>query len=978
MKYFLHIIMLLFNCMTYADDATTSDNQNPDKKPTTEAESAKKAAESTEAKVATQLVAKSHKALQQNEEKKPGEDMFKDGDAINVAYLSDGYGSNLLTASMLSILDSSDKKDKFNFYILCGNVDGGTKESLKKLIPNASDKYRIKFIDINLSKYMDSTNNFTPSPSYLKIILPDLIPGVKKAIFIDTATMIRGSLKRVWDVKLGDNYAAVVEDINAHIEAAKGSGGESDTSGKYDNVKKFFTTHFIMLNLEQIKKDKISEAYRKEFSSGTHHLPDDVGVVNTIFNGHVTYLPLDTNISYQGLVEPMETYKKYDIKPAKEIEKAKKNPLTVRFENNSFNNPKHPYIAAFLKYFESVSSYNKVPVNVAVINIALIYDLKPAQNIANLMASILDSSGSGDLVQFHIISKKPLNKKTKDKFSQLSKIKPHTIKYITISDEIMGKIKDAGKKKEDAAIVAQISDILTDTNRVLFICSNAIVLESLSEFYRLDISTRYAAFAVDPTSKESDFNARRFNPGVILLNTKKIRDDKASEKVLRELRANSLETALRKGFLGGFTYVHPKWNFTTDFLNITMKDVPEGVTETDISSLKMYPFVVHFTGDSYSDKKHPFYNRVKYYSEHVDWSSKDILSKWSRYKSDDGSKYEYKPTTLKIAYIVNQDTEALAAASIKSILINKAPTDSFKFIILADQVSDTSKRRFLTLGKNLDIQFIDYDSSKVTKNDKDSKNITSLIKANCFVKLLNTLKTGKILYLDPATIVRGSLQKMYNTNIADRIALVIQHQSEADADSARNAYGSKIPNYSNYFNDGVMLIDIARAQLEDVPSKVLYEANNGKQPIFRNVLNTILARDIEFMPPQWNASRFIFQDNWRNRLSRDAERDIKTTKTDPIVLNFQNGTFSPANENAHQFAFEFLHYLSLTPWVDMLPLYNRKPKPVIQIKEIEVPKIVVEHSSFGSGLKKWLLGLLKKIPSVKKADPDQLAVPEGR
>lgn len=887
------------------------------------------------------------------------EEMLTGEDVINVSYLSDGYSSNILEASMRSLLDSANKEDKFNFYILCGNMSPQTKERLKGLINNKNKiQFKIKFIDINLRSYNVDDMGFAASPYYLKVQLPDLLPNVNKVIFLDSDNLIRKSLRPVWETDVQDKYAAVVHDLNAHVayeKAVKAGGNKS----KYEHIKKFFSTSLLVLNLKELRDKKIPEKFRQETVSKSHYLPDDTGILNVLFHEHVTYLSDEANISYLQMTSNKETLSKYG-----KTAKSALDPISIRFENASYNDPKHPYAFDFLRYLNISDNFRKRPVSLTIIDVAMLYNSDHEKLIASSIASALHTLKSREIARFHIISDKKLDGEFVSKIEKLKKIAPFTVQYI-VHKEL--------KFSHNNAII-NIPEIIPDSKIIVFLCPKTLVLDSLGQLYSLDMSSKPIAVASDIT-KEDMKAVDDLNAGVILFNAELYRNSGLAKKLSQLIKEKSI--SLMKAFAetvpGGILLLPPKWNVTPNVFSIDEANIKDPMRGKALNVIKTYPSIVHFTGTSCNDVNHPFHNKLAYYEKVINWNGKEILKDWT--PSLNEGNYKYKNTSIHIGYITTQEQIQFVASSMLSIVNNKHATDSLQFHIVSNSLTQDAKGKITRICKNT--EFIEASLPGLAPDYPADKR-ELLTKTGCFTQLVSSVKADKIIYLEPSTIVIGSLQELYNMSINSKVATVVKSTSSQEMYSARRMYGDRIPDYDQYFDTAVIAIDLNSWKKMDISAKIQHSLKTLDNSTFTGLLNSIIARDVHFAKQKWNVGPeivFLLQSSKNAR--SDMDQEYQAAFDTPLVINFNNNSYMQTSDNAHPFIFEFLHYLSLTPWKELITYYNRKPQPVIQIKEVEVPKIVVpETKSFGDGLKKWILSLLKKIPRVKTPDPEGLAIPK--
>lgn len=134
---------------------------------------------------------------------------------MDIFFASDERFAKYLCVAMTSILKSSHKKDKFNFYILDGGISTQSKTMINKL--NRIKKFHIEYISVNDDMFINlplcGNCVHIPRQTYYRYIIPKVKPELEKCFYLDCDIIVKGSLSEFWNIDLKNNYVAVVEEL---------------------------------------------------------------------------------------------------------------------------------------------------------------------------------------------------------------------------------------------------------------------------------------------------------------------------------------------------------------------------------------------------------------------------------------------------------------------------------------------------------------------------------------------------------------------------------------------------------------------------------------------------------------------------------------------------------------------------------------------------------------------------------------------
>lgn len=165
----------------------------------------------------------------------------------------------------------------------------------------------------------------------------------------------------------------------------------------------------------------------------------------------------------------------------------------------------------------------------------------------------------------------------------------------------------------------------------------------------------------------------------------------------------------------------------------------------------------------------------------------------------------------------------------------------------------------------------------------------------------------KILYLDCDVIVKTSLKDLFDIDISQNSILMAK-----DVNSETEA---KRLGLDNYYNAGVMLINLDFWRKNDVQNRLFEFAENNKDIILwqdQDVINCVLNTSIKELPNKYNYQYFLYK-----------EIDFEECKNCSIL--HLAGAFKPWLKPLEHFLYdEYYFYLSFTPYKDKIIEYKQK------------------------------------------------------
>lgn len=208
--------------------------------------------------------------------------------------------------------------------------------------------------------------------------------------------------------------------------------------------------------------------------------------------------------------------------------------------------------------------------------------------------------------------------------------------------------------------------------------------------------------------------------------------------------------------------------------------------------------------------------------------------------------------------------------TIQSIIDNSSKENNYDLIILNQNISDNTKEILTHMIKNLDnfsIRF--YNMEKLTKEyEISSWFVTNYLNHTAYYRIFIPLifsNFNKVIYLDSDLILNTDIANLYNQDLCNYTVGAVKDFGISNIEENDEIYHSfnglykyltdtlNIKNINNYFNSGVLLIDIKSLISKNYFEKFIKIGKiNNRFFHDQNILNSVLQNDVKFLNPEWN------------------------------------------------------------------------------------------------------------------------------
>lgn len=295
---------------------------------------------------------------------------------MNIAYsCNDAYISQT-GISIISLLENNKNLDKIDIYIIAKDMSIISIDLLKEIVCGYRRRLIILPFDQVCSKLNIQKTGRHIETVYAKLFFGN-IPEIDKIFYLDSDTIITGSLQSLWDISLEDHHFGCVKTIT------KDACRKLCLSEKQD----FYNDGVAMVNVRALRRHKMEDKFLKFIASYDGNPPFlSEGVINVVCKGKIKALVPKYNFLSGFLMFSNKEIRRLARQPNNfysddELDEARKKPIVIHYLAGWFKRPwesgcTHPLKDYYYKYKqmspwkEQPLIYKKQPFKIKILKIA--------------------------------------------------------------------------------------------------------------------------------------------------------------------------------------------------------------------------------------------------------------------------------------------------------------------------------------------------------------------------------------------------------------------------------------------------------------------------------------------------------------------------------------------------------------------------------------------------------------------------------
>lgn len=208
--------------------------------------------------------------------------------AINKEYVQH------LSVAITSIMVNN-AETPLDFHILSTDLTENDRLVLSQMCRREQVKIHFHLVDDHIFSDFRLNIPHISKETYYRYVLPELLPDIDKALYLDADIIVKGSLREIWSLDISDYYMAGVSDTYiSDIGYKKKMGFDDDL---------YVNAGVLLFNLDKIRKDnKVEELFRNTLELANDIEYQDQDILNITFKGKIFKLPQKYNYTFRDVV----------------------------------------------------------------------------------------------------------------------------------------------------------------------------------------------------------------------------------------------------------------------------------------------------------------------------------------------------------------------------------------------------------------------------------------------------------------------------------------------------------------------------------------------------------------------------------------------------------------------------------------------------------------------------------------------------
>lgn len=279
---------------------------------------------------------------------------------------------------------------------------------------------------------------------------------------------------------------------------------------------------------------------------------------------------------------------------------------------------------------------------------------------------------------------------------------------------------------------------------------------------------------------------------------------------------------------------------------------------------------------------------------------------------------ESEITPIRIFAATDENYAQHMAVMMASVLANNSSRSPIEFYIIDGGLKEETKVKINSLKKsfNLENSYLKIDTSSFKKFPTD-EHLTPAAYYRLAIPELVSASIEKALYLDCDLIVRADLRDLWDLDLGE-----FWFAAAGDCLNPSTITRLNMPSSANYFNSGVMLMDLKRLRENRSYAQVIQFIIKNPDLVRlcdQDALNSLFFDKWLQLHPKWNVSHLMLSRSKGLRYDRFCPDELESAVKHPHIVHF-TGCSKPWNfKSRHPYTAEYYQYLSLTDWKDYRP-----------------------------------------------------------
>ena len=297
----------------------------------------------------------------------------------------------------------------------------------------------------------------------------------------------------------------------------------------------------------------------------------------------------------------------------------------------------------------------------------------------------------------------------------------------------------------------------------------------------------------------------------------------------------------------------------------------------------------------------------------------------------------FKENYIPVVLATDNNYASYLSVCLHSIIDHANNNRNYDIMILIDRLSESYQEKLLSMitsHPNIFVRF--YDMQEYVEKYNCNKYMTiNHIKTSAYYRLFvsDIFKNyPKIIYLDCDTLVLTDLIELYETELKDNYAAVVEDLLIKYVFSKNEnfvSYMSKVLNIEDlnyYFNSGVILFNLDLMRKNKIFPELLKTAERNNQYFHdQNVLNAVFYKKVIFLDNRYNLNYHLIFSQKGDEYPKEVWDKYISWLKNPKILHYTSRE-KPWQNPSLPFAEHFWQYARQTPFYEEI-IYSNLKKP---------------------------------------------------
>ena len=222
---------------------------------------------------------------------------------VHVFFACDDNFVKFTYVTLTSIMENASKDYFYNFYILNTDIKDNMKEASKNVIKKYQN-CKVEFVDVTsyITEMADRlpVRDYYSNATYYRLFIAEMYPNLDKAIYIDSDTIVKGDISKLYNVDLENNLVAA-----CHEQAMV----QNDVFGNYVNINlgldryNYFNAGVLVINCKLFRDECVLDQFSDIITLYECKVTQDEDYLNIICKDRIKWVSDSWNTEIYGNIK---------------------------------------------------------------------------------------------------------------------------------------------------------------------------------------------------------------------------------------------------------------------------------------------------------------------------------------------------------------------------------------------------------------------------------------------------------------------------------------------------------------------------------------------------------------------------------------------------------------------------------------------------------------------------------------------------